>query len=306
MDLQQLENMIAIEREKSISKAADHLFLTQSALNQQLLKLERELGIQLFERRKSGMVPTFAGRIYLTTAHRMLDMKNETYKIIRDISEETAGEISIAYTPESGSRMFSAVYPIFHARYPDVTFHIHEARVKKMEQLLLSREVDIACISYYESCRHPDLEYIDISSEHMVLGLPMSHPMAYLAGKDSYKTLPLLDLSLLRRESFVMLSKETRMRDMIDSAFKYAGFQPQTLFESISTHTVVNMVKRQIAPGFFPQSYVDPAAPIVYFTVLPRQRWILSVAFLKGSYLTKPEKYFIALDIDYIHKQLTP
>ena len=306
MDLQQLENIIAIERERSISKAAQSLFLTQSALNQQLLKLEKELGIQLFERRKEGMVPTFAGRIYLSTAHRMLDMKNETYKIIRDISNETAGEISVAYTPESGSRMFSAIYPVFHAKYPEVTFRIREARVKKMEQMLLSHEVNIACISYYESCRHPDLEYIDINSEHMVLGLPMSHPLAYLAGKNSYETLPLLDLSLLRRESFVLLSKETRMRDMIDSAFKYAGYQPNILFESISTHTVINMVRRQIAPGFFPESYVDPHAPIAYFTVLPRQRWILSTAFLKGAYLTKPEKYFIALDMDYLRGQITP
>lgn len=306
MDLQQLENIIAIERERSISKAAQRLFLTQSALNQQLLKLEKELGTPLFERRKSGMVPTFAGRIYLNTAHRIVDMRNETYKIIHDISEETVGEISVAYTPESGSRMFSAVYPIFHTKYPDVTFHIQEARVKKMEAMLLSHEVNIAFISYYESCRHPDLEYLDMVSEYMVLGLPTSHPLAYLGGKDSWQVLPLLDLALLRRQAFVMLSKETRMRDMIDAAFQHAGFQPSVLFESISTHTVINMVKQQIAPAFFPQSYVDPHAPMVYFTVLPRQRWILSSAFLKGTYLTKPEKYFIALAMDYVRGQITP
>ncbi len=304
MDLQQLENIIAIEREKSISKAAEQLFITQSALNQQLLKLEKELGIQLFERRKQGMIPTFAGKVYLNTAHRMIDMKNETYKIIQDISNETTGEIAVAYTPESGSRMFSNIYPLFHAKYPNVTFHIREARVKKMEQMLLNREVDIAFSSYYEACRHPDIEYIDGRSEYMVLGLPISHPLAYLGGKGSSSTLPIMDLTLLRRENFIILSKETRMRDMIDSAFTHAGFHPNILFESISTHTVVNMVKRQIAPAFFPQSYVDASAPIAYFTVLPRQKWILSAAFLKGSYLTKPEKYFIALALDYMRGQI--
>lgn len=52
MDLRQIENIIVIEQEQSISKAAEKLFLTQSALNQQLLRLEKELGVQLFERRK--------------------------------------------------------------------------------------------------------------------------------------------------------------------------------------------------------------------------------------------------------------
>ena len=48
MDLRQIENIIAIEQEQSISRAAEKLFLTQSALNQQLLKLEKELGTPLF------------------------------------------------------------------------------------------------------------------------------------------------------------------------------------------------------------------------------------------------------------------
>ena len=101
-----------------------------------------------------------------------------------------------------------------------------------------------------------------------------------------------------------MLSKETRMRDMIDHAFAYAGFHPKVLFESISTHTVLNMVREQIAPAFFPQSYVDPSAPMVYFTVAPAERWTRSVAVLKGSYLTRPEKYFIALGTDHTRGRL--
>ena len=55
MDLRQIEYIIAIEQEESISKAAEKLFITQSALNQQLLKLEKELGMPLFERKKRQM-----------------------------------------------------------------------------------------------------------------------------------------------------------------------------------------------------------------------------------------------------------
>ena len=299
MDLRQIENIVAIEQEQSISKAAERLFLTQSALNQQLLRLEKELGIQLFERKKHAMIPTFAGKVYLATAHRMIDMKKETYKIIHDISNETAGEISVAYSPERGSLLFSHIYPTFRRRYPNVTFSIHEAHVKKMETMLLQKEVTLACLTYSQGSKHAAIEYVDTKKELMVLGLPVSHPLAHLAGERSWETFPSIDLALLRDEAFALVAKTTRLRTMIDDSFRAAGFLPKVLFESSSTATVVNMVKNQVCPAFFPQSYVDPSAPMVYFTTKPKQSWVQTIAYLKGEYLTKPEKYFIELVKQY-------
>ncbi len=299
MDLRQIENIVAIEQEQSISKAAERLFLTQSALNQQLLRLEKELGIQLFERKKHAMIPTFAGKVYLATAHRMIDMKKETYKIIHDISNETSGEISVAYSPERGSLLFSHIYPTFRRRYPNVTFSIHEAHVKKMETMLLQKEVTLACLTYSQGSKHAAIEYVDTKKELMVLGLPASHPLAHLAGERSWETFPSIDLALLRDEAFALVAKSTRLRTMIDDSFRAAGFLPKVLFESSSTATVVNMVKNQVCPAFFPQSYVDPSAPMVYFTTKPKQSWVQTVAYLKGEYLTKPEKYFIELVKQY-------
>lgn len=299
MDLRQIENIVAIEQEQSISKAAERLFLTQSALNQQLLRLEKELGIQLFERKKHAMIPTFAGKVYLATAHRMIDMKKETYKIIHDISNETSGEISVAYSPERGSLLFSHIYPTFRRRYPNVTFSIHEAHVKKMETMLLQKEVTLACLTYSQNSKHAAIEYVDTKKELMVLGLPSSHPLAHLAGERSWETFPSIDLALLRDEAFALVAKTTRLRTMIDDSFRAAGFLPKVLFESSSTATVVNMVKNQVCPAFFPQSYVDPSAPMVYFTTKPKQSWVQTIAYLKGEYLTKPEKYFIELVKQY-------
>lgn len=299
MDLHQIENIIVIDREHSISKAAEKLFLTQSALNQQLLRLEKELGTPLFDRRKHGMIPTYAGNIYLASARQMIDMKEQTYRIIRDIGEENTGEISISYTPERGSLMFSQIYPIFHAKYPNVTFRVHEARGKKMEQLLLQKEVTLACTAYERGAERADFDYQGISEELIVLGLPVSHPLAYLAGDRSWETFPEIDLKLLRNEKFTMCSKETIIRSMVDDDFEAAGYHPQILFESSSTLTVVNMVRNQVGPAFFPQSYVEKDAPIVYFSVSPRRSWLRSIAYLKGTYLTKPEKYFIELVAKY-------
>lgn len=298
MDLKQLEYIIAIGEEQNISKAAEKLFMTQSALNQQLLKLERELGVPLFDRIKHTMVPTYAGSIYMETAQNMLRMKKETYKILHDIADMKRGEITISYTPEQGSVMFSNIYPRFHQTYPDITFKIYEARVKKAEQLLQQGTVSMAFVAHTDY--KPQFDYYPLCPEQLVLALPASHPLAYLAGDQSYQALPDFDLSLLADEPFILMTHETRFRDLIDDAFAKAGFKPKLLFEATSTHTVFNMVSSQIAPSFFPQSYIDPKAPIVYFSINNRISWMRSIASRKGSYLSRPEQYLIRLAKEFI------
>ena len=64
MDLKQIEYIVKIDDERSITRAAEKLYLTQSALNQQLLRLEKDLGAQLFHRTKSDWSPTPIGEVY--------------------------------------------------------------------------------------------------------------------------------------------------------------------------------------------------------------------------------------------------
>ena len=92
--------------------------------------------------------------------------------------------------------------------------------------------------------------YIRILLEEVIPHLKMcirDSPLAHLAGDDSFRTFPEIDLKLLREDSFTLISRETRMRDMIDRAFEEAGFRPRILFESVSTRTIVNIdvYKRQ-------------------------------------------------------------
>ncbi|HBP24513.1 MAG TPA: LysR family transcriptional regulator, partial [Oribacterium sp.] len=182
MDLKQIENILAIANDGSISRAADRLFLTQSALNQQLLKLEKELGMPLFERRSHSMIPTEAGQIYLEGAREILQIKENTYKKLNDLHQEGHGTISMAYSPERGAEMFSEVFPVFHLLYPDIRFHAKELRNKRTEQALLNKDVDLACMTYTEGQQNIHFSYIANVKEEIVLGVPASHPLAYLAG----------------------------------------------------------------------------------------------------------------------------
>ena len=80
MDTRALENLIAIAEQGNISRAAEQIHLTQSALSQCLAKEEREIGMPLFLRAERRLVPTDTGRLYLACAREMVGIKAETYR----------------------------------------------------------------------------------------------------------------------------------------------------------------------------------------------------------------------------------
>ena len=87
MDLKQIEYIVKIDDEHSITRAAEKLFVTQSALNQQLLRLEKELGAPLLHRSKVDMRPTEIGQVYLDNAREILRIKQRTYNLINDMTD---------------------------------------------------------------------------------------------------------------------------------------------------------------------------------------------------------------------------
>ena len=111
MDLKQIEYIVKIAETGNITRAAEQLFVTQSALNQQLLKLENALGIKLFYRRKHDLTPTDAGKVYLKYGRQMLIEKREAYNIINDLAQDYLGHLSFTFSRERGLDMFVATYP---------------------------------------------------------------------------------------------------------------------------------------------------------------------------------------------------
>ena len=147
MDVKQMTYILTIAQEGGISKAAAKLFITQSALDQQLLKLEHELGTRLFFRSRSSFALTEAGRVYVEYARRMLELKNEAYRIIHDIAGRRRGTLSLAFAPERGMEMFMAVYPRFYQSYPEVTVTPREISVRRQLEMLAGDELDLGFIS---------------------------------------------------------------------------------------------------------------------------------------------------------------
>ena len=89
MDTKQIEYILAIAREKNMTRAAQTLYISQPTLSQALAKLEQEIGQPLFQREHSEMLPTQAGLDYIYTAKQVLELKHRLYHP-RDCRYETS------------------------------------------------------------------------------------------------------------------------------------------------------------------------------------------------------------------------
>ncbi len=297
MNLKQLEYIIKIAEESNITKAAQQLFITQSALDQQLLKLEDELGIQLFNRSKSGFTLTEAGKIYVEYADRIIKLKNEAYTIISDLTERKAGTLSIGLTPERGIEMFMAVYPQFYSVFPYIKVIPMEIRVRQLKEMILNDSLDIGFITGSDISQS-NLKHTLILEEEIVLAIPKSHPHAKLANPYD-KPLKEIDLELFKDDPFVLMFKQSTQRDIIDPIFENAGFKPKIIFETASNHTLISMVEKGLSCAMVPTYYTAGNRNIACFALKPKPSWYLMACYKQKKYMSQAAKCFIKLATEY-------
>jgi DNA-binding transcriptional LysR family regulator len=301
MDLKQLEYMVQISEEKNITKAAEKLFITQSALNQQLLKLEKELGFPLFYRSRTNWHLTEVGQIYISSAKEILGIKKETYNRISDLINIKDIHLSIGLTPERGISMFASVYPEFHKLHPNVIVEPIELSVREQETLIDRRELDIGFLTLSDDMQKDGNVYTSILKEDIIVAIPSSNPLA-TKGSMYGELLHDIDLGLLKEDFFVLISKGSTIREAINPIFQDAGFSPKLLFETRSCQTLINMVMQNLCCTILPRHYAINSKDVVYFS-LPQKPHLRVVAmYKKGVYLSKAANDFIKLASDYFSK----
>ncbi len=294
MDLKQLEYVIAIAENGSISKAAESLFISQSGLNQQLIKLEKELNIPLFYRTTHHLEMTQAGKIYVKNAKDIMTIKKNTYNQIADLVDSSAGVIELGMTTEHGSNMFVDVFPEFSKRYPNVTLNLYEGIVRNQHEKLLAGHLDLGLVLVKE----PDkinLEYVHLYNERLVLGVNRCHPLAKKYGAPAGAPFPTIDLSLFAGEPFSLVFASSTQRNVLRPHFEAAGFEPKILFETSMNHVLSKMVAHDICCTIIPQSHAGNYDRAAWFYLTSDPVWEVAMVYNKNNPPSKAGWYFIKL-----------
>ncbi len=156
MDTRYLSYIIEIADEKNMRKAAEKLYVSQPSLSQYLAKLEQELGTPLFRRTKGQLLPTAAGKLYVDCARKMLEMKNELYQNIADLTN--TGHINIATSSVWALKMVSEFVSQIKKEFPETNMELFEGNLVPIEKLLEEKSIDIAFVAInsikkYEGCK---------------------------------------------------------------------------------------------------------------------------------------------------------
>lgn len=296
MNVRSIEYVIQIADAGNIAAAAERLFLTPSALDQQLLKLEKELGTKLFVRSKKALVPTQAGEVYLKYGRKIVQLKTEAYQIINDYAEIAQGRFSVGLTPERGMEMFVAVYPRFYIRYPSVTIQPQEIGSSRQLDLLEEEKLDVGFVAMN---RPPErnLLFDPIHTEQLLLVVPNLHPWSEMGRKEQDQTgePPFANLRQFKEEPFALMTPDSTQRLIIDEYFKEAGFVPHIVLETASNHTLLAMVKNCMCCAIVPSHYVHPDEDYICFSLEGMPKWTTFVCHKKGRYIGKAVRTFIEM-----------
>lgn len=147
MDIKELQYLVTIANEGSISRAAEKLFMAQSSLSQALRVYELELGTPIFRRTARGVRPTAAGAAFLVHARQILQQYHLAQSEILDIEELNGGTIEFGISTFRGSFLLPPLLKQFHQRYPKIHVDILELDSNELESQILDGLLDIALIA---------------------------------------------------------------------------------------------------------------------------------------------------------------
>ncbi|ARK32874.1 LysR family transcriptional regulator [Halalkalibacter krulwichiae] len=230
LDVYRIFNVVS--RNKSFSKAAQELYMTQSAVSQAISKLEKELEIKLFYRTSKGVILTTEGNILNEHVSSALGMIHAAEDKLLEFKSLLTGQLRIG-VGDTISRYFLLPYlEEFHLAYPGIKLTILNGTTTEICDFIKTGKADIGI------CNLP------IQEEHLEV-IPCKEVQDIFVCGEKYKKLTTKPISLeyLMRMPLIFLEKKSNSRMFVENFFKEKGFQVSPVFELGSYDLVVEFTK---------------------------------------------------------------
>ena len=144
--LQQLRILKAVITEKSFTKAAKVLFLSQSYLSKQIKALEQTLGVDLLRRNSRIVSLTENGQIFLQYSERILTLCEESYRALIDLKNGERGNLSIGASQTIGTYLMPRLLALFAQNYPQIDLKVQVNSTRLIAKLVINRQIDLAIV----------------------------------------------------------------------------------------------------------------------------------------------------------------
>ena len=309
MNLKEQQYVCTLARCRNLSRAAEALFISPSALSVYISKLEKNLGVPLFKRvgKEKSFVLTSIGEEYVQRAEKMLEMKAEFDDLLKREQKKEQPVIRIGIQQRRAISMVPEVLARFKGRYPDVELVFHDLVVADLKQMFKENAIDFMVSNFLEEL--PDTVYHEIAKEPVLLALPDTHPAiqyAYSVEGDAFQH---LDLSYLDWETFIVPLPDQSMRRTVDRIFRENHIHPKRLIEIGHFDIIMSMVNQGMGVGFNRLGYLSDMQRfehVRYFLInREAETYSFRLAYRKGHVLSDCEQHLISIIEETICRKLT-
>jgi DNA-binding transcriptional LysR family regulator len=278
MDLRHLTYFVAVAEHLSFSKAAEELHVAQPAISQQIRALEKELGVQLFDRVGKRVSLTDGGRALLPHARQILAAVEAAEHEVRERTSLTRGTASLGAPPTVSTHLLPDQLTRFKRKYPGLEVALREAGTETLLHLIEVGQLDLAIVA---ADRLPDVvESAPYLEEEYVLVVGAQHALTRAARK----TVRLADLST---EAFILFPEGYRLREVTLIACRRAGFEPKVALDGGAMQSALEFVAAGLGVALVPELALagrqDIHAVNISDQTLHRS---LGIVWRKGHYLS--------------------
>ncbi len=247
MELRQIKYFLGVAETLNFSKAAINLNIVQPALSRQIQQLEKDLGVQLFERNNRNVRLTLAGT-YLRDELIKLDKRfKDTLDYAISIQNGHVGTIRIGYPGSALYSILPEVLCLLQQKLPLVDGVLTEMAEVKVLETLINCHTDI-CFSREEVYDHPNICQRKLFSEPLALVVPEKHAIT----AENFTS-----IAQCREEGFVFpyMADWQVYRQLIYGIFSPEGFVPRIAYESNFGATIMRLVEKNLGISILPLSY---------------------------------------------------
>jgi LysR family tcuABC transcriptional regulator len=227
MELRQLRAFVRVVELGSISRAALDLNLVQSALSQQITKLEGELSTRLLQRSPQGVTPTEAGVAFFREAQLTLRHAEQAVRAAQE--SRLSGSVSVGMAPTTAAVLGLPLMRALRERYPDVRLHMVESLSGHLTSMLNARQLDLAVLFDSHLLPSPHLK----SARRWSVMPLLEEDLFFISAKKNTraKMAATFKLSQLKSEPLILPTGPHGLRSTLEAAFARAKFKPDVVLE---------------------------------------------------------------------------
>jgi DNA-binding transcriptional LysR family regulator len=241
VDLGQLEAFVQVANQRSFSRAAEALFLTQPSVTARIQALERDLGERLFERSGRGIRLTEVGECFLPHAERVLQALNTGRDAIDSLRNLHSGSLVLASATTVSTYVLPGLLKTFRARYPRIEVSVRTGRSEQVLQMMLQDEAQVGLV---RAVYHQDIETKGLIEDELVLVSNNTHE---LVGKGS------VTVEQLGDHPFIFFDRNSSYYSLAQGIFRQHGVVPRTQMELDSMEATKKMVEEGLGIAMLPK-----------------------------------------------------